>query len=308
MRKEPVDIEVPEILPPSDDGVFKTLLTHPNARLCLRDIIAANIGLPVKDVTVRNTELPISDVLEKRERFDVSCEIDGGGQVEVEMQAEPMKGDSSANEHRNIKGRAIYYVCDLHSGQNGVDVKYGNLERTYQITFCSYTVFEERESCFNRFSFRNEEGEELLDAVSILFVELSKLKQVLEKPVSDMTGAEIWAIFLAYANKPQYRELLNEIIGAKGEIKMAYEILTGISQDADERARFRARRKFQMDMAHDRIVSFEEGELKGRIDGKIEGKMEGKLEIARKMLSREMPMSDIMDVTGLNERDILSMQ
>jgi predicted transposase/invertase (TIGR01784 family) len=141
MRKEPVDIEVPEILPPSDDGVFKTLLTHPNARLCLRDIIASNIGLPVKDVTVRNTELPISDVLEKRERFDVSCEIDGGGQVEVEMQAEPMKGDNSANEHRNIKGRAIYYACDLHSGQNGVDVKYGNLERTYQITFLRLHCF-----------------------------------------------------------------------------------------------------------------------------------------------------------------------
>ncbi|MDR2179883.1 MAG: hypothetical protein LBP21_06220 [Synergistaceae bacterium] len=59
MRKELVDIEVPEILPPSDDGVFKTLLTHPNAKRCLVDIIASNIGLPVKDVTVRNNELPI---------------------------------------------------------------------------------------------------------------------------------------------------------------------------------------------------------------------------------------------------------
>ncbi|MDR2174642.1 MAG: hypothetical protein LBO82_01730, partial [Synergistaceae bacterium] len=61
MRKDSVDmIEVPDILPPSDDGVFKTLLTHPNAGFCLRDIIASNIGLPVKEATVRNTELPIS--------------------------------------------------------------------------------------------------------------------------------------------------------------------------------------------------------------------------------------------------------
>ncbi|MDR1578755.1 MAG: hypothetical protein LBS35_00225 [Synergistaceae bacterium] len=67
----------PEILPPSDDGVFKTLLTHPGARVCLKDVISSNINLPVREVTVRNTEFPISDVREKRERFDVNCEIGG---------------------------------------------------------------------------------------------------------------------------------------------------------------------------------------------------------------------------------------
>ncbi|MDR1578756.1 MAG: hypothetical protein LBS35_00230 [Synergistaceae bacterium] len=47
---------------------------------------------------------------------------------------------------------------------------------------------------------------------------------------------------------------------------MAYDLLTKISQNAEERARFRARRKFEMDMQHDRIVSFEEGETKGRVE------------------------------------------
>ncbi|MDR1378679.1 MAG: Rpn family recombination-promoting nuclease/putative transposase [Synergistaceae bacterium] len=256
MRKELIDVEVPEILPPSDDGVFKTLLTHPDAKACLLDVIASNIGLPVTEVTVRNTELPISAVWEKRERFDVSCEIDGGDQVEVEMQADPMEGDKLANAHKNIRNRVIFNACNLHSTQKGSGVPYGKLARTYQITFCGYTVFAERESCFNCFSFRNAEGEELLDAVNILFVELSKLKRVLEKPVNEMTSAEMWAFFLAYANKPRYRELLDKVIGAKGEIKMAYDLLTSISRDADERASFRARRKFQMDLEHNQIVSF----------------------------------------------------
>jgi predicted transposase/invertase (TIGR01784 family) len=224
MHKDPMGIEVPEILPPSDDGVFKTLLTHPNAKSCLRDIISSNIGLPVKEVAVKNTELPISDVLEKRERFDVSCEIDGGGQVEVEMQADPMEGDSLSRGHENIKGRAIFNACDLHSGQKGIGVPYGRLARTYQITFCGYTVFGGREDCFNRFSFRNEEGDELTDAVSILFVELSKLKRVLQKPVGEMTGAEMWAIFLACANIPEHRTLLRELIAAKEEIRACLQI------------------------------------------------------------------------------------
>jgi predicted transposase/invertase (TIGR01784 family) len=296
MRKELVDIEIPEILPPSEDGVFKTLLTSPDAEPCLRDIIGANIGLPVKEVTVRNTELPISDVLEKRERFDVSCKIDGGDQVEVEMQAAPMEGDTLANEHKNIRGRAIFNVCDLHSSQKGVSVPYGKLVRTYQITFCGYTVFKDRESCFNCFSFRNAEGEELLDAVNILFVELTKLKQVLEKPVEKMTSAEMWAVFLAYANKSQHRKVLEEIIVAKEEIKVAYGLLTGISQDEDERARFRARRKFQMDMEHNRIVSFEEG--------KEEGKKESKHEVARNLLLYGVSLDIIAKSTGLSPDEI----
>jgi hypothetical protein len=72
---------------------------------------------------------------------------------------------------------------------------------------------------------------------------------------------------------------------------MAYDILTSISQDADERARFRARRKFQMDMAHDRIVSFEEGVIKGRTDRE--------LEVARNLLTRGDPPDTVSQVTGL---------
>ncbi|MDR2174981.1 MAG: Rpn family recombination-promoting nuclease/putative transposase [Synergistaceae bacterium] len=295
MREDFANVEVPEILPPSDDGVFKTLLTHPNARSCLRDIISSNIGLPVKEVTLRNTELPIGDILEKRERFDVSCEIDGGDQVEVEMQADPMEGDSLPRGHRNIKSRAIYNACDLHSGQKSVGVSYGRLARTYQITFCGYTIFENEENCFNRFSFRNAEGRELLNAVNIMFVELSKLKRVLKKNVDEMTGAEMWAIFLACANNPEHRELLKKIIGAREEIKMAYDLLTSISQDADERARFRARRKFQMDLEHNRLVSFEEG------------KFEGKLEVARKLLARGVSSDTVAQSTGLSPDKIRSL-
>jgi predicted transposase/invertase (TIGR01784 family) len=319
MRKEP-DIEIPEILPPSEDGVFKTLLTHPDASRCLQDIIASNIDLPVKKATVRNTELPIGDVLEKRERFDVSCEIDGGGQVNVEMQADPAVGDNLTNKHKNIRSRAIYNVCDLHSSQKGIGIPYGKLVRTYQITFCGYTVFEERESCFNYFSFRNAEGEELLDTVSILFVELSKLKRVMEKLVSEITDAEMWAIFLACADKAKYKDLLDEIMAVKEEIKMAYDLLTSISQNEDERARFRARRKFQMDMEHTRIVTFEEGKKEGRTEGWVEGKKEGrtegwndgrtdgKLELARDLLASGVSLEIIVKKTGFSPEEIQALK
>jgi predicted transposase/invertase (TIGR01784 family) len=42
-------------------------------------------------------------------------------------------------------------------------------------------------------------------------------------------------------------------------------------------------------------------------EGREEGREEGKFEVARKMLSRKMSVSDIIDITGLNEKDILSL-
>jgi hypothetical protein len=43
-------------------------------------------------------------------------------------------------------------------------------------------------------------------------------------------------------------------------------------------------------------------------DAKEEGKEEGKFEVARKLLARKMPVSEITDITGLKELDILSLQ
>jgi predicted transposase/invertase (TIGR01784 family) len=46
---------------------------------------------------------------------------------------------------------------------------------------------------------------------------------------------------------------------------------------------------------------------KGMIEGEIKGKIEGKFEVARRMLDRKMPISDIADITGLDEKDLLSL-
>jgi hypothetical protein len=43
-------------------------------------------------------------------------------------------------------------------------------------------------------------------------------------------------------------------------------------------------------------------------EGVIEGMEKGKFEVARSMLARRMSVSDIVDITGLNERDVLSLR
>ncbi|MDR1481983.1 MAG: hypothetical protein LBI74_05095, partial [Synergistaceae bacterium] len=54
-------------------------------------------------------------------------------------------------------------------------------------------------------------------------------------------------------------------------------------------------------------IGMEKGMEKGIEIGKKEGMEKGKFEVARKMLARKMSVSDIVEMTGLNEKDVLSL-
>jgi predicted transposase/invertase (TIGR01784 family) len=248
------DVFVPEILPPSEDGIFKTLLTHPDAEPVLRDLISSVLDIPVASVKVRNTELPISDIGNKRERLDVNCVTDDGRQIDVEMQTRPMEDDAAEEGYVNLRDRAVYYLCDLHSSQKGRGVAYSELMRSYQIMFCGFTVFPNQEDFLNHYGFRDKDGVLLSDAVGIVFVELSKLGAVMKKPVEEMTGAEMWSVFFGHASESKYRDILKRMIEAKEEIKMASELLMDISKDEIERAHYRSRKMYLMDEEHKAAV------------------------------------------------------
>jgi hypothetical protein len=88
--------------------------------------------------------------------------------------------------------------------------RYDKLAQTYQVTFCSYTVFPNMPYYVNSFSLRHDINNELLsNAVRVIYVELSKLSEIIRKPVIDMTDMDKWALFFQYANIPEYRETVN---------------------------------------------------------------------------------------------------
>ena len=208
--------------------------------------------------------------------------------MKLKMQSEAISGDSAGSNHKIVKSRAIYHLCDLHSGQSGRNVRYDKLMRSFQMTFCGYTVFHDREEFVRRFSLRDEYGVELSDAVGVIFVELTKLDEVKKKPIEAMTGEELWALFLAIGSDPTQRDLLNKMIAARREIGMAVELLQTISRDENERARFRARRKFQMDMEHSIIVAGDERAIV----------------IARNLLAIGDSIDKIVNVTGLTRAEV----
>ena len=201
-----------------------------------------------------------------------------------------------------MKGKSIYYLCDLHSSQPSKGLRrYDKLAQTYQVTFCSYTVFPERTAYVNSFSMRHDEDNELLsDAIHVIYVELSKLQEVMKKSVEDMTDLEKWAVFFRYASEPPHRETVNEVIASKEALQMAGERLMSISQDERERAVFRSRRMYQTDLQSDLATA----EDRGRAEGIAEGRAAGIIEIARNALQMGMTIDDIVKLTGLAHDEI----
>jgi predicted transposase/invertase (TIGR01784 family) len=174
------------------------------------------------------------------------------------------------------------------------EMRYDKLARTYQVTFCSYTVFADREDYVNTFSLRHDkDGWPLSDAINVVYVELSKLEQIEKKPVEEMTDLEKWAVFLKYASMPKYREKLNKVIETKEALQMAGELLMSVSQDEHERARLRSRRMFQTDLASDMATVKDIGRAEGRAEGIREGEAKGK-QIIIEMLKSGKSVDEII--------------
>ena len=277
-----------DVLPPSDDRVFKLLLTSPEGKPVLMDLISATIRRPVIDVVVRNNELPLGDTEEKAERLDVNCEIDDGSQVDLEMQASRI--EELSGEHKNLKGKSIYYLCDLHSSQPSKGKRrYDDLVQTYQVTFCSYTVFPKLSDYVNSFSMRHDVTNELLsDAIRVIYVELSKLNEIIKKSVNDMTDLEKWAVFFRYADVPAYREAVNKVIESKEVLQVAGSLLMSVSKDERERAIFRSRRMFQTDQESN-IATAEARAM---------------YKVAQNALLMNMSVDDIIKLTGLTIKEV----
>jgi hypothetical protein len=56
------------------------------------------------------------------------------------------------DEYKSFMNKVIYYMTDLHSSQKSKGVKYRDLVRTYQVTFCMHPVFPDWPDFVNRAS------------------------------------------------------------------------------------------------------------------------------------------------------------
>jgi predicted transposase/invertase (TIGR01784 family) len=195
--------------------------------------------------------------------------------------------------------RLEYHIARLFVGQglHGKDKDYDDLKETYQIAILANDKFFSDERLTHNFVYYESDAYIPLGGrTRIITVELVKTKPIADKPIEEMTKAELWSVFFNYLTDTEKRSKIIEIINREEGIAMAADTLANITQDEIEYARMTTLIKSEVDyrsgMAGSRRVGLKEGFNKGFNKGLAQA--------AQKMKSMGFSEEQIQAVTGLS--------
>jgi predicted transposase/invertase (TIGR01784 family) len=212
------------------------------------------------------------------------------------MKTKAMEADNISNQHIRLCNRSIYYEHKLFASQENPKL-YCDFKQTFQITICDFTVFTD-EKFLHKFTFCDGEIQ-LSDISNIIFLELPKIKKLLNSPVENLTAEEQWAVFIEFFGNKNFYTKLSEFEN-KEEFKMANNILSNISKNDEERFAYMSYLKFQSDLEHNQNAAREEGEARGLAMGLAKGKAEA----AKNFLKMGLSIEQVAKGTGLSVEEI----
>jgi len=261
------------------DAVFKAVFTKDTAksRAALSDLISSLIGRVVEVETIIANEPSVDDLRERYLRFDVACKSKKGEPINVEMSFNPKPYEAVRLEYHAAK---LFVGQDIH----GKDKTYNDLKESYQIAIIAKEKFFPDENFAHNFLFYDPDNHVSLGGrIRIITVELVKTEPVADKPVNEMTNAELWAVFFQYLTDTEKRDKIIEIINKEEGIAMAVETLSKVTQDEIEYARMCNLIKSELDWQSELAYA----------------RQEANLENARKMKAIGLLAEQIQAVTGL---------
>jgi predicted transposase/invertase (TIGR01784 family) len=281
------------------DNVFKAVFTKdiPESQKALGKLVSALIGRELSIVAITANEPPIDSISDRQIRFDIRCKAENDELVNVEMSLNPKPFEPV---------RLEFHAGKLFTGQDirGKNKNYNDLKQAYQIAILANERFFRDKIPLHSFEYYDPLNKVSLNGRSrIITLELSKLAEVVKKPIKDMTSSELWGVYFQYLRDKKKRGIINEIIKQEEGIAMASQVLITISKEEREQAWLMSREKYILDTQSNLSYARQEGEARGEArgikKGFAEGHAEKALEIARKMKKAGRPFSEIAEFTGL---------
>ncbi len=294
-------------LDPKADLTFKRVFgEHPNLVMSLLNSL---LPLP-KDVVIQSVEyLPIELVPEtptlKDTIVDVRCKDQFGRQFIVEMQM---------YWYAEFFKRVVYNSSKVFVKQAPRSFEYSKLQNVYSLNIINDIAFPEYpEEYIQEYCFANVNHiEEKHDDFYMVFVELPKFKpsNKAEKKLQDL-----WLKYLTEINEETRNpdaELLanpeiNQALLLVEEAAYTPAQLAGYEQYWDAVSKYitaqnaSIRKGVAIGEARGEARGFAKGEAKGL----VEGEKRKTIEMALKMKAMQMPISQIAQITGLTEKEIL---
>ena len=266
-----------------NDIVFKSFFSKESeeSKFCRRRMISAVIGRQVVEATVQNPEILPEYFVGKAPRLDIHCKLDDGSEVDVELQ-------QSKNDDNQQK-RAVFYAARLMSGTLGKGKRYSEIPHVYQIMFTDFTIVDDVGLHHKYLLHDTTYNHVLTDCLQIHFIELPKLKALLENPPETLSEAAFWSMIIAMGDSPAVQDILHKFPDYAEDLSMANTLLNTLSRDEKEWYRQLAYEEGEIEYGARMASATEAGLTKGIAIGEERGRAEGsraaKLEAARNLIS-----------------------
>jgi predicted transposase/invertase (TIGR01784 family) len=250
-----------EILSPLVDYIFKRIFTAEDAQSKQALINFINSVLEhenddrIVDLTIVTAQIPVDRGTEKKSIFDIRAKYNSGRQAVIEMQKDPTAG---------FKQRSQHIISRMYGSQEISGLDYDKLQKCYLICITNFNIIKETTDYIKDYRYRDRQGNDLTDGQTIVFLDLSKIEDVLKKPVDTMTNVEKWAVFFKYVSDDSKRDILNKILEGEEGIRMATNILLEVSKDEEARAYYESELRFQLDQSSRMAQAKREGIKEGR--------------------------------------------
>ena len=239
-----------DILPPTDDWIFKLLFGDERNKSMLIDMLKSFVNLPDEEYEIifLDTHLKPESEDDKLGIVDIKVKTKTGKIIDIEIQVNPMK---------NIGKRLSFYKSKLIVEQIGKSELYNKIQRVICICILNYTLFTENKDYINNFQFYNPKN-------GLLFEDIPEEIYTLEllKAPSHNDGSTVWE-WLQFLRSRQ-KEEFDMLAERNPEIRKAVDTLYELSADEKVRAEYEMRLKAW----RDRMSGFEDARQEGMEKGK----------------------------------------
>ena len=277
------------LMKPKIDFAFKEIMMNENARIGFLSAILKLNPKDIQETQILNTNLRKLHEDDKQGILDVRILMNNKMEIDIEIQLSELKVWAD---------RSLFYLSKMYVEQIKAGEKYNVFKRCVSISILDFTLFEDIDDFYSCFHIREDNRHTLYtDKMEFHVLELSKLPKELKEDTSDI-------LLLAKFINAEAKEEFDMLATKNPYIESAYEQLQIISQDKKKRLEYEAREKAIRDYNQMMFEAEERGEKRG-----IEqGQYQKAIIIAKNLLSMALPLSAIIQATGLSEEEIKKLQ
>ena len=275
-----------EIVPITFDYVFTNIFNNDNNIKLIENFLSCYFDVPLENirgkVSIKNRNLPLENKKSRYKQVDLILDLNGK-RINLEL---------NNNLSAGKKERNVTYVCNVHGGQLKVgDNDYSKINDTIQINLNNYETSDELKE---EYYFSNEKGKIYTKKIRIDTLNLQKGASLCY--TNSETKLARWClVFISKSHKEFIKALGGDLMEEEAKEILIDEV-DKYSDDDEVVALYSNYSKEELE--RNTLIT------EARLDGLKKGEERGILKTARKMSEKNMDISLISELTGLDPQEI----